>query len=150
MTTSHRSATGETYPIESLASSLPALTVNSGVITSTIEQTVWSWNFAHDDTTIASPSSKMSHIFASSQASPLGKEPSSGIPMHDYYEYPIILDMTKPYNGGAPAGLRQENANDSSSIMTVIPSSSRSNGMRDLSLESTRLILVHMVSFSFC
>lgn len=138
MTTSHRSAAGESYPVEALASSLPALTVNSGLAASTAEQTIWSWSFAHAG---SAPSNKMAHIFASSQASPVGKDPSSGIPMHNYYEYPISLDMTRPYDGGAPAGLQQNGG----SSTTVTPSSSRSNGMRDLSQASTRLILVHMV-----
>jgi hypothetical protein len=64
--------------------------------------------------------------------------------MHDHYEYPIILDMTKAYDGSAPAGLKSDGA---TSMSTVQPSATAaSTGHRDLSKITTRLFFVHMVS----
>lgn len=128
-TTSHRSATGETYPTESLASSLPALTTNNEGVAWTANETVWSWSFVQS----TPPSTEMQHIFATSSKSPASASPAAGLPMHDRYEYPIVLDMTKHYDGSSPLGASASRA-------------SSSQGMHDLSDKKTRLLLVHMVS----
>lgn len=111
--------------------------VNMDVSRTMTGMTIWSWNWPVQSGVAMDA---QSHIFSMATTSPSSSDSNAQIYKHIRHEQGIMLDLTKPYTGGAPAGLPNAIATGSTSM------GSSSGQQRDLSKPGVRIYLVHMVS----
>lgn len=132
LTTSHRSAKGEFLPLTSYVT-VQEFSANTEVSKSKTGQTIWSWNMPLPS---SDPQNAVQHVFAMSSTSPTSSSTSATIVKHNRYDQGIALDLTKAYTGSAPAGIAGS---------TQATTTSNTGGQRDLSKNTTRIFLVHMI-----
>lgn len=132
-TTSHRGASAQVQPLETLVQTTEGFSVNMGVSMSRPGMSVWSWNFPQPE----APTSAMDHVYSVASSSPASSASDATIYKHYSHDLGITLDMTKAYTGAAPAGL--------AGAPTPATTTSSSTGLRNLGNPITRIYLVHMV-----